>query len=197
MIDTNIFARTGDYIVIQKGSNKKYYYLESSEFLPSYVFGQNNADGIETFGTVASGESTDPIEVKDLRPNSKHLYQVVFGFSTPVTFYRWNVTTERLGGTDERRSWTSSFREIAYWNMFMSPFHHPSKETMTWINKENYPGFSVYNQTSKSWEPKIKFIGMMFEAMEVKDTAMIDSINKGRIPVHLYNIGALPDKLAK
>jgi len=195
-----IFARPGQYVRLQEMDKPpSYYYIVHAEVLSSYVVGQNSNNSIDTFGTVSAGDSVGPIEISDLEPNNRHLYQLVVGFATPVTFYRWISNTFFMGGVDERKAKTTNFREIAYWNQFMSPFHNPSLRTMMWVSKSYVPGLEVYNHTRRSWKPQARYTGWMFDVVKLdpndsKDAEIINKIDNGIIPAHIYSFGGIPGK---
>ena len=192
------FAKPGEYVRLHKGEEApEYYFITHAEKLSAYVVGQNSNNNIDTFGSVSPGSSSGPIEISDLKPSKNHLFQLLTGFKTPVTFYRWISNTQFVGGLDERKSKTSSFREISYWTQFMSPFNNPSPESVLWITNEFVPGLEVYNHTRRTWKPQAKFTGWLFSIIKLnrnQDADIINNIDKGIIPAHIGTLGPLPGK---
>ena len=190
-MESNIWLKAGFYVRYWNPSTEKFefHWLKQEENLPAYIF---------KFDSVAAGENTGYEQVKDLKPAVRHLYQLLMGFQTACLFYLQVPVGTNLGGTDERRSESSTWPAVGFYTQRMSPFYQPDPVTnfyLAYWDQQYFPAVKAYNPTDKALVPRIRFVGKMFETELIteKDGGdLLERLNKRIIPWTPISIGRLP-----
>jgi hypothetical protein len=166
----------------------QFYWLAAEEVLPNLIWKMT---------AVSAASAGGYEEVKDLKPARNHLFEVLMGFQTGCDFYVQVPGGTSLGGTDERKSETDTYRAIGFYNAHMSPFWHPDPIThlfFAYWDQEYYPWIKAYNPTDKSLTPRVRFTGKMFETELITDVDLLDRLKRRVIPWTPVSIGILPGK---
>lgn len=186
------FLVAGYYIRVWDAKQGKYlyYWLVEEEKLPEYIFGQKTGH----FGSVAAGKESGYTEVEDMEPAKDHIYQCLIGARTACRFYLECPSGISIWGTDERKTATSAYREIADFTMDSSPFMDPSWDTEIFFIENTYPWINAYNPTSIALKPEVRFVGRMFEYKAVVDPDLLEKLEKRIIPSKPVLFGVLRGK---
>jgi hypothetical protein len=185
------FLKAGFYVRYWNPDTKGYefYWLAQEEVQPSYIFKMTS---------VSAGSAGAYEEVKDLKPAAKHLFEFLMGFQAGCDFYVQVPAGTSLGGTDERKSETDTWRAVGFYNHRLSPFWNPSPLSHLffayWGNMQFYPAIKAYNPTDKTLQPRVRFVGKMFETEKITDASLLDRLDKRIIPWTPVSIGILAGK---
>ena len=179
MPSDDVFLKAGYYIrsYDSKDGQFNFYWLMAEEIRPSYIY---------KFEAVTTGADSGYKEVKDIKPPSGRFIQMLMGIQTACHIYVACPANVNLGGTDERRTESSSFRAIAYYNQRMSPFDDPQPITNMFFGKleteQFYPWLKAYNPTSKTLVPRVRFVGKAFAVEKVTKPDVLDRLERRVIP---------------
>lgn len=168
----------------------EFYLLGEEEVQPSYIF--------HGFGSVTAAGNSGYKEVKDLKPAKNHLFQLRMGIQTACLIYVQLPVGTTLGGTDEKRTETSTWHAIGFFNHRQSPFWGPTAITNMylsyWAGTRTHPALKAYNPTDKTLVPRVRFVGKMFETELISDPDLLMRLKKRIVPWTPVSIGILPGK---
>lgn len=140
------------------------------------------------FSAVAGASTSSGYKnITELEPDDKpcpRLFQAVVGVDYNMRYYFKIPTGTNRFGTDVTKG-------IGYIDNHISPYHSPSQNTTMWFVKNYYPAVSATNDASISLTPRLRFEGYKYDIYEVKDSDILEKLQKNLIPYRHISIGGV------
>ncbi len=91
--------------------------------------------------------------------------------------------TSRLGTDDEK--------SVGFLDARRSPWYKPNPQFMFWLTSDMYPAFDVYNDGPVSLVPYIRFTGMKYDIVSVKQETLLAALKQAKLPCRRITIGGV------